>query len=41
MTSEAAVVATGGPKGEDIVEHIVGWLLVVVLAVFVTSIGLL
>ncbi|MPY60992.1 SCO1431 family membrane protein [Streptomyces spongiae] len=39
----AARVRTGGPKddGPKIVEHIAGWILVVALAMLVTSLGLL
>lgn len=36
---------TGGPEGEDngpkILEHVLGWTLVVVLAMFVTQAGLM
>lgn len=48
MTAHSASAArtrtrTGGPKGDGpkIVEHIVGWTLVVVIAMLVTQIGLL
>ena len=48
MTAHSASAArtrsrTGGPKvdGPKIVEHIVGWTLVVVIAMLVTQIGLL
>ncbi|GAA3775254.1 SCO1431 family membrane protein [Streptomyces phyllanthi] len=39
----AARVRTGGPKGDGpkIVEHIAGWILVMVLAMLVTRLGLL
>ncbi|GAA3168594.1 MULTISPECIES: SCO1431 family membrane protein [Streptomyces] len=46
MTANAATVTrvrTGGP-GEDgpkILEHVMGWTLVVVVAMFVTQLGLL
>ncbi|MEU0053581.1 SCO1431 family membrane protein [Streptomyces sp. NPDC006184] len=35
--------ATGGPKedGPNIVEHVMGWVLVVVFAMLVTQLGLL
>ncbi|MBX9398909.1 SCO1431 family membrane protein [Streptomyces sp. TRM72054] len=46
MTAQSATavrVRTGGPKddGPKIVEHIMGWTLVVVLAMLVTQMGLL
>ncbi|GAA3022553.1 hypothetical protein GCM10010448_00310 [Streptomyces glomeratus] len=48
MTSASATAArlrarTGGPRddGPKIVEHIAGWVLVVVLAMLVTQLGLL
>ncbi|MFF8833074.1 SCO1431 family membrane protein [Streptomyces sp. NPDC015131] len=48
MTSNTAAVAaprtrTGGPKddGPELLEHILGWVLVVVLAMLVTRVGLL
>ncbi|MGV9243805.1 SCO1431 family membrane protein [Streptomyces sp. NPDC003710] len=48
MTSASATTArlrarTGGPRddGPKIVEHIAGWVLVVVLAMLVTQLGLL
>ncbi|MBQ1090825.1 SCO1431 family membrane protein [Streptomyces sp. B93] len=46
MTAHPATagrVRTGGPKdhGPEIVEHALGWLLVLVVAVFVTRLGLL
>lgn len=46
MTAHAASatrVRTGGPKddGPDIVEHVMGWILVVVVAMLVTQLGLL
>jgi hypothetical protein len=40
----AARVSTGGPQDDDgpkIVEHAMGWVLVVVVAMFVTQLGLL
>ncbi len=39
----AARIDTGGPKddGPRIVEHIMGWTLVVVVAMLVTQLGLL
>ncbi|WP_171109214.1 MULTISPECIES: SCO1431 family membrane protein [Streptomyces] len=43
QSATAARVRTGGPKddGPKIVEHIMGWTLVVVLAMLVTQMGLL
>ncbi|XUL86823.1 SCO1431 family membrane protein [Streptomyces galilaeus] len=48
MTAHPAAAArartrTGGPKGDGpkIVEHVMGWTLVVVIAMLVTQIGLL
>ncbi|GEC04687.1 hypothetical protein SSP24_23420 [Streptomyces spinoverrucosus] len=43
QSATAARVRTGGPKddGPKIVEHIMGWTLVVVLAMLVTQLGLL
>jgi hypothetical protein len=46
MTAPAASVArarTGGPRedGPKILEHVMGWTLVVVLAMLVTQLGLL
>ncbi|WP_431985955.1 SCO1431 family membrane protein [Streptomyces griseoflavus] len=46
MTANAATVTrarTGGPRedGPKILEHVMGWTLVVVLAVLVTRLGLL
>jgi hypothetical protein len=52
MTSTAATAATadraetrartGGPEdGSKVLEHILGWTLVVVLAMFVTQLGLI
>jgi hypothetical protein len=46
MTANSATatrVRTGGPKedGPKIVEHIMGWTLVVVVAMLVTQLGLL
>ncbi|UUN25738.1 SCO1431 family membrane protein [Streptomyces sp. FIT100] len=46
MTATTATTArarTGGPKddGPKIVEHLMGWVLVVVLAMLVTQTGLL
>jgi hypothetical protein len=48
MTSTSAAAAhvrarTGGPKDDDpkILEHIAGWVLVVVLAMLATRLGLL
>jgi hypothetical protein len=42
-TATATRVRTGGPKddGPKIVEHIMGWVLVVVFAMLVTQAGLL
>ncbi|MDG4860173.1 SCO1431 family membrane protein [Streptomyces sp. T-3] len=41
--AEYAKARTGGPKdvGPKILEHVLGWTLVVVLAMFVTQAGLL
>ncbi|WP_369167739.1 SCO1431 family membrane protein [Streptomyces sp. R28] len=46
MTAHSATatrVRTGGPKGDGpkLVEHIMGWTLVVVVAMLVTQLGLL
>ncbi|MFF8291945.1 SCO1431 family membrane protein [Streptomyces sp. NPDC016309] len=48
MTTNAAALAaprarTGGPKddGPELLEHILGWVLVVVLAMLVTRLGLI
>ncbi|GAA2266567.1 hypothetical protein GCM10010415_34240 [Streptomyces atrovirens] len=46
MTTNAVTVTrarTGGPRedGPKILEHVMGWTLVVVLAMFVTQLGLL
>ncbi|MFE7815670.1 SCO1431 family membrane protein [Streptomyces sp. NPDC057433] len=51
MTANAAAIApavlpgtrTGGPRedGPKILEHVMGWTLVVVVAMFVTQLGLL
>ncbi|MER6716054.1 MULTISPECIES: SCO1431 family membrane protein [unclassified Streptomyces] len=46
MTAHSATagrVRTGGPQedGPKIVEHLMGWVLVVVVAMFVTQLGLL
>ncbi|MER7109183.1 SCO1431 family membrane protein [Streptomyces sp. NPDC000229] len=48
MTTNAAAVAvprarTGGPKddGPQLLEHVLGWVLVVVFAMLVTRVGLL
>ncbi|MDO0928675.1 SCO1431 family membrane protein [Streptomyces sp. TG1A-8] len=46
MTAHPATatrVRTGGPQeeGPRILEHVTGWLLVVVIAMFVTQLGLL
>ncbi|AWW40643.1 MULTISPECIES: SCO1431 family membrane protein [Streptomyces] len=46
MTAQSATavrVRTGGPRedGPKIVEHVMGWTLVVVLAMLVTQLGLL
>ncbi|MEU0131644.1 MULTISPECIES: SCO1431 family membrane protein [unclassified Streptomyces] len=41
-TTRARRARTGGPgDGPDILEHVLGWTLVVVLAVFVTGAGLM
>ncbi|MFF7182567.1 SCO1431 family membrane protein [Streptomyces sp. NPDC008121] len=42
-THSAARVRTGGPKddGPKILEHVLGWTLVVVVAMFVTQLGLM
>ncbi|MFC4504605.1 MULTISPECIES: SCO1431 family membrane protein [Streptomyces] len=41
-TATAARVRTGGPRdhGPKIAEHLVGWVLVVVVAMLVTRLGL-
>jgi len=36
----ATLTKTGGPS-DDLLEHIVGWVLVVVFAMLVTSVGLI
>ncbi|MGW1725306.1 SCO1431 family membrane protein [Streptomyces sp. NPDC002306] len=46
MTAQSATTArarTGGPRedGPKILEHVVGWALVVVIAMLVTQLGLL
>ncbi|MFI6209832.1 SCO1431 family membrane protein [Streptomyces sp. NPDC051041] len=46
MTAHAATTArvrTGGPEGDgpELLEHVMGWALVVVIAMFVTQLGLL
>ncbi|MGC5040962.1 SCO1431 family membrane protein [Streptomyces sp. DT190] len=46
MTAHSATIArvrTGGPQedGPKIVEHVMGWALVVVVAMLVTQLGLL
>ncbi|WP_149552562.1 SCO1431 family membrane protein [Streptomyces marokkonensis] len=46
MSANAATVTrarTGGPRedGPKILEHVMGWMLVVVLAMLVTQLGLL
>ncbi|GAA3308181.1 hypothetical protein GCM10020295_69440 [Streptomyces cinereospinus] len=43
QSATAARVRTGGPSdnGPKIVEHVMGWVLVVVLAMLVTQLGLL
>lgn len=43
VTNRAARTRTGGPKdnGPKILEHILGWTFVVVLAMFVTQAGLM
>ncbi|MDT0397180.1 MULTISPECIES: SCO1431 family membrane protein [Streptomyces] len=46
MTANTATVTrarTGGPRedGPKILEHVLGWTLVMVLAMFVTQLGLL
>ncbi|TXS51480.1 SCO1431 family membrane protein [Streptomyces sp. t39] len=50
MTSTAATAAaartgrrtrTGGPDGPAVLEHVLGWTLVVLLAVLITRLGLL
>ncbi len=33
------LVGTGGPKESDWLEHVLGWTLVVVVAMFVTQLG--
>lgn len=42
-SATAARVRTGGPKGDGpkILEHAMGWILVVVVAMLVTQLGLL
>ncbi|MFH8341665.1 SCO1431 family membrane protein [Streptomyces sp. AM6-12] len=42
-SATAARVRTGGPRddGPKILEHVVGWVLVVVTAMLVTQLGLL
>ncbi|MGW3626015.1 SCO1431 family membrane protein [Streptomyces sp. NPDC000880] len=41
-TAERARTRTGGPDdGPKVLEHILGWTLVVVLAMFVTQLGLI
>ncbi|MCT9139011.1 SCO1431 family membrane protein [Streptomyces violarus] len=42
-SATAAGVSTGGPKddGPKIAEHVMGWTLVVVVAMLVTQLGLL
>ncbi|MFE5922512.1 SCO1431 family membrane protein [Streptomyces sp. NPDC056468] len=42
-SATAARVRTGGPKedGPKILEHVLGWTLVVVVAMLVTQLGLL
>ncbi|MFD7713529.1 SCO1431 family membrane protein [Streptomyces sp. NPDC059785] len=42
-TASAARARTGGPQddGPKILEHVLGWTLVVVLAMLVTQLGLL
>ncbi|MEU6808862.1 SCO1431 family membrane protein [Streptomyces sp. NPDC046831] len=41
--AEASRIRTGGPRddGPKIVEHVLGWTLVVVIAMLVTQLGLL
>ncbi|MFI9615463.1 SCO1431 family membrane protein [Streptomyces sp. NPDC052023] len=43
QSATAARVRTGGPQddGPKIVEHVMGWTLVVVLAMLLTQVGLL
>ena len=43
QTTTAARARTGGPEtdGPKILEHVMGWTLVMVLAMFVTQLGLL
>ncbi|MFI9175755.1 SCO1431 family membrane protein [Streptomyces lincolnensis] len=46
MTAQAATAArarTGGPDedGSKVVEHVMGWILVVVIAMLITQLGLL
>ncbi|MFJ3442136.1 SCO1431 family membrane protein [Streptomyces sp. NPDC086081] len=43
VTATTAGVRTGGPRedGPKIVEHVMGWALVVVVAMLVTQLGLL
>ncbi|MEN8652759.1 SCO1431 family membrane protein [Streptomyces sp. 21So2-11] len=41
-TAESARARTGGPKdGPKVLEHLLGWTLVVLLAMFVTGAGLM
>ncbi|MEV0176222.1 SCO1431 family membrane protein [Streptomyces sp. NPDC050803] len=42
-SATAARVRTGGPKddGPKVLEHVMGWVLVVVVAMFATQLGLL
>ncbi|HET6861094.1 MAG TPA: SCO1431 family membrane protein [Streptomyces sp.] len=41
-TAESARARTGGPKeGPEVLEHLLGWTLVVLLAMFVTGAGLM
>lgn len=42
-THSAARARTGGPEdnGPQLLEHLLGWTLVVVLAMFVTQVGLM
>ncbi|MEU9592884.1 SCO1431 family membrane protein [Streptomyces sp. NPDC048219] len=42
-TATAARVRTGGPQddGPKVLEHVMGWTLVVVIAMFVVQLGLL
>ncbi|WP_107450791.1 SCO1431 family membrane protein [Streptomyces sp. LUP30] len=43
QTATTARVRTGGPDadGPNVLEHVVGWVLVAVLAMLVTQLGLL